>query len=49
LVYTCVLEEGATFILRVEESLKMMAESSADMQVPVYQSKYYHIPEDDNI
>jgi hypothetical protein len=45
----CVLEESGTFILRVEESLKMKAESSADTLVPVYQSKYYHIPEDSNI
>jgi len=45
----CALEEGGAFILMVEESLKMKAENSSDMLVPVYQSKYYHIPEDRNI
>ena len=49
LVYMCALEEGGAFILMVEESLKMKAENSSDMLVPVYQSKYYHIPEDRNI
>ena len=49
LVYMCVLEEGGAFILRVEESLKMKAESSSDMLVLVYQNKYYHIPENSNI
>ena len=49
LVYMCVLEESGTFILMVEENLKMKAESSADTLVPVYQSQYYHIPEDSNI
>ena len=49
LVYMCVLEEGGVFILRIEESLKIKAENSSDMLVPVYQSKYYHIPEDCNI
>jgi hypothetical protein len=44
-----VLEEVGAFILRVEESLKMKAENSSDMLMPVYQSKYYHIPEDSNI
>lgn len=44
-----VVEEDAALILRVEGSLKMDADSSADVLVPVYRSKYYHIPEDSNI